>query len=125
MFINLNLNPDGLTVGDCSVRAISYTLNQAWEKTYSDLCILGAQMSDMPSANRVWQSYLNAKSLHRKIIPDTCPACYTVKNFCKDHPSGKFILGTGTHVVAIDNGDYIDTWDSGFETVIYYWEKNV
>ena len=47
----------------------------------------------------------------------------TVREFAKDHPEGKYILGTGTHAVAVIDGDYIDTWDSGDEVPIYYFQE--
>ena len=40
-----------------------------------------------------------------------------------DNPYGRYILATGEHVVAIENGDYYDTWDSGDEIPIYYWKE--
>ena len=57
------------------------------------------------------------------IIPNTCPDCYTIADFCNDHPYGTYILATGTHVVAVIDGDYYDTWDSGNEIPIFYWQK--
>ena len=80
-------------------------------------------MHDMPSSNAVWGSFLQKIGYVRKIIPNTCPECYTVKEFCMDNSRGKFLLATGTHVIAVINGNYYDTWDSGNEIPIYYWRK--
>lgn len=80
-------------------------------------------MYDMPSANRVWESWLAEEGYTRKLIPNTCPNCYTVRDFCLEHPTGKYLLATGEHVVTVENGDYYDTWDSGDEQPIYYWSK--
>lgn len=55
--------------------------------------------------------------------PYDCPDCYTVADFCRDHPNGTYILAIEGHVVAVDHGDWYDTWDSGDEIPIYYWEK--
>ena len=110
-------------VGDCAVRALSKALNQPWELTYVGLCLEGFIRCDMPSANNVWGAYLKSKGFKRNIIPTECPDCYTVRDFCKEHPKGTFILALSTHVVAVINGDYYDTWDSGDETPIYYWFK--
>lgn len=49
--------------------------------------------------------------------------CYTVRDFVRDHKPGVFILGCGTHVVTVIDGYYIDTYDSGDKTVLYYFEK--
>ena len=80
-------------------------------------------MKELPSQNNVWGAYLRNIGYTRHIIPDTCPDCYTVRNFSKDHPQGRYILGTGSHVVAVIDGNYYDTWDSGDEIPIYYFEK--
>lgn len=118
-----NPNPYASRVGDCTIRAISKATNQDWYKTYIDVCLKGLEICDMPSANEVWGAYLKDKGFTRRIIPDTCPHCYTVKDFCRDHPKGMYILALNGHVVAVFNGDYYDSFDSGEETVIYYWEK--
>lgn len=51
------------------------------------------------------------------------PDCYNVKDFAQDHPKGRYVVGTGTHVIAVIDGNYYDTWDSGEEIPVYYWEK--
>lgn len=124
MYVNYNANPQQKQVGDCVIRAISTVLNQDWERTYIELAIQGFMMSDMPSSDSVWNEYLKSKGLTRHIIPDTCPDCYTVKQFADDHPKGHYIVFVGQHVVAVIDGDYIDTWDSSDRVPIYYWEVN-
>ena len=80
-------------------------------------------MSDMPSANRVWGEFLKSVGFKKRLLPDSCPNCYTVKNFCFDHPTGVYVLGTGQHVVAIIDGNYYDSWDSGNEIPFYFFER--
>ncbi len=124
MFINANPNPEQKLVGDCVVRAISILLDKKWEEVYEDICVLGREMYDMPSSNEVWSEYLYKKGYTRKIIPDTCPACYTVRRFCDDHRyGGEYLLATGTHIVTVIDGNYYDTWDSGNEIPIYYFQR--
>ena len=119
-FVSYNPNPTGAKVGDCVVRALSKALGQDWEQTYIDLCVEGCLRCDMPSANAVWGAYLRRKGFEREIIPNTCPDCYTVENFCADHPNGIYILA---HVVSVVDGQYFDTWQSGREVPIYYWHR--
>ena len=119
----VNKNPRGRSVGDCTVRAISVATNNGWAETYLDLCLFGLLMADMPSANAITAAYLKKHGFQRKNIPETCPDYYSVKDFCKDHKDGIFVLGTGTHMVAVINGDYYDAWDSGDELPVYYFEK--
>lgn len=122
--IYYNPNPLGLSVGDCVIRAISGALNRPWEDIYIRIADQGFAMKDMPSANRVWSQFLKEQGFRKHQIPDTCPDCYTVRDFCYDHPYGTFILGTGEHVVCIKNGNYYDSWDSGNEIPIYYFERS-
>ena len=77
----------------------------------------------MPSSNSVWDSFLRENGYLRYAIPNTCPNCYTVQDFAKDHPKGRYLLATGSHVVAVIDGDYFDTWDSGFEKPKSYYTK--
>ena len=123
MWQYVNKNPRGRAVGDCTVRAISMATNNGWMETYLDLCLFGLLMADMPSANAITAAYLKKNGFQRKNIPETCPDYYSVKDFCRDHKDGIFVLGTGTHMVAVINGDYYDAWDSGDELPVYYFEK--
>lgn len=120
MWQYINLNPKGKSVGDCTVRAIAIATGSAWVDTYLDLCLIGMIMADMPSANSVTTAYLRNKGFRRRTIPDDCPDCYSVKNFCEDHKEGIYVLGTGTHMIAVIDGNYYDAWDSGDEFPVYY-----
>ena len=121
MWIQQNPNPLGRHVGDCVIRALSIALGESWEKIYLDLCAQGLMMADMPSSNQVWGAYLQSKGFRRYSLPDRCPNCYTVKDFCNDHKNGVYVLGTGTHVITVVNGHYIDDWDSGNNVPDFAW----
>lgn len=118
-----NANPVNKRVGDCTVRAISKVLGQSWYQTYTDLCLQGFVMADMPSANVVWGAYLRSKGFERYTLPNECPDCYTVNDFCRDYPTGNFVLALNSHVIAVENGRFFDTWDSGNEIPVYYWKR--
>lgn len=133
MFIIMNENPFGLDVGDCVIRAISTALGYNWFMVHDELSFLSRQMADMPSSNRVWKQYLYDKGLQEYQAQNTCPNCLTVEGFCRQHPRGRYILSTaeytkardnlivtGTHVVAVIDGDYYDTWDSGQDVPLSY-----
>jgi len=123
MYINFNNNPDKALVGDCTIRAISKAIGKPWDDTYIYLAVQGFKMKDMPSSNRVWGEFLYNNGFRRFIIPGSCPNCYTIEDFCNDHPTGKYILATGTHVVCAIDGNFYDSWDSSAEVPIYYWRK--
>jgi len=123
MYVYYNPNPKHNSVGDCTVRAISRALKQDWYTAYLNIVVQGYMSCNMPSSNRVWGDYLKNQGFIRHIIGPSCPDCYTVRDFCNDHPSGIYILGTGEHVVTVINGDYYDSWDSGDEVPLYYYTK--
>lgn len=122
-WIYYNPNPKGNLVGDCVVRAISLALDQDWNKSYLGISTQGYELKDMPSSNETWAVYLRRNGFKRYIIPNECPDCYTIEEFCRDNPDGVFVVATGTHVVTCINGDYYDTWDSGNKIPIYYFKK--
>lgn len=122
MWIEYNINPFGLHVGDCVVRAVAKALGISWGDAYIDLCFQGYIMGDIASSNAVWSAYLRKKGFNRMTICD-CPEIYTVERFCEDHPDGTYVVGTGSHAVAVEDGCYYDAWDSGQESAVYYFEK--
>lgn len=123
MYVFYNPNPNGIKVGDCVIRGLTKLLSISWDDAYIKVMLKGFELKDMPSGNHVWGSYLKSIGYERIAVPNTCPECYTVEAFCNDHPDGKFLLCTGEHVVAVENGNYYDAWDSGNEMIIYYWRK--
>lgn len=122
-FVMTNPNPQGLNVGDCAIRAISIATDKPWNEVYTGVTLVGLKLSDMPSSNRVWGEYLEDNGFKLHLIPDSCPECYTVKDFCREYPKGTYIVGTGRHVIAIKDGSYMDTWDSGSERPLYFFKK--
>lgn len=123
MFIEFNPNPQQKRVGDCVIRAICKATGMDWEQTYLQVCLQGLKMADMPSSNPVWATYLKSKGFRQYPIPDTCPECYTIEDFCRENPQGTYIVGTGTHVVTVVDGDYYDAWDSGNEIPVFFFRR--
>lgn len=125
-YIYYNPNPrNRKNVGDCTVRALTKALNISWETAFIDLTMQAYEMGDMPSSNAIMSAYLHHKGFSRHIIDDTCPDCFTVKDFCYQYPLGTYILGTGSHVICVIDSDYYDSWDSGDEIPIYYYRKEI
>lgn len=122
-FVFYNPNPAGRKVGDCAVRAISKALKTDWETAYLMIVTNGYAMGDMPSSDSVWGSVLRQHGFYRKAIPDRCPDCYTVRDFCVDNPYGVYVLGFGGHVATVVDGDLYDSWDSSNEIPVYVWYR--
>lgn len=122
-YIEFNPNPAGRKVGDCAVRAIAKALDMDWESAYILLAMNGFSMGDMPSSDQVWGATLRKRGFRKSILSDRCPECYTVKDFCTDHPNGVYVLALGGHVVTVVDGDVYDSWDSSDEVPLYFWNR--
>jgi len=121
VYIECNPNPLGKQTADCVVRAIAIATAQSWRKVYRDLCNLGDSEADMPNTNTIWGMYLRKHGFKQFLLPESCPQCITVRAFCDRYPEGIYVIGTGSHAVAVMDGDHYDSWDSGSETPSYFW----
>ena len=126
-YIYANLNPIRRNTNDCVIRAIALVMDKSWEEVYMELANEGLALYDMMEVNSTWGNYLKRNGFIQAVLPNTCPLCYTLEDFCRDFPSGKYIVATGAHAIAVvgnDYGnDYYDTSDSGSEIVTYYFYK--
>ena len=123
MFMEWNPNPVGRRVGDCSVRAIAKALDVDWETAYAMIASNGFAMGDMPSSNSVWGAVLRQNGFKKQAIPNSCPDCYTFADFARDNPRGTFVLGTGSHVATVVDGNLYDSWNSSDEIPVFVWYK--
>ena len=122
-YIYYNANPSGKHVGDCVIRAIATVLGDTWEAISSDLSMMELKMYDMSNSDTVWGEYLHLNGFVKSILPHPCPNCVTVKEFCQMFPHGRYVVATGSHVIAVIDGNYYDTSDTGNEILIYYWRR--
>lgn len=118
-----NPNPREMHVGDCTIRAITKATGMSWDEAYANLSIYGLLQKNMPSSNACWGAFLRSKNFKRKAIPDDKPDDYTVEDFCRDHPKGMYIVATEGHVLTVVDGDWWDSWNSGQEFPIFYYEQ--
>lgn len=123
-FRYFNPNPIKNNASDCVIRMLTLVTGKSWVDCYLDLVEKGLEMGDVISSNIVWGAYLRDLGFKRHIIPNTCPNCYSIEDFCLDHPHGLYVVSTGTHVVGILDSYFYDSWNSGRETPIYYWSRD-
>ena len=110
-------NPCHKYTGDCVIRACSKALNKSWADTYMDLCLKGLSMCKLPNDNDVWGAYLKDNHFTKNYYDGT------VEVFAETHPFDTYVVGTGSHAICIIDSQYFDTWDSGDETIIYYFKR--
>lgn len=122
-WIPYNPNPSRNRVDDCMLRAICAVTGADWKTVHVELCALSYSLDDVQVGNHTWYVYMRRHGFSLHGIPNTCPECYTVGDFADDHPTGAYLLGTGSHAVAVIDGNVLDTFDSRQETPIYYYVK--
>ena len=123
MWVYMNPNPCRQEEPDCVVRAISLATGKTWDEVHWDLCVLSHERCTMPSTNWLWELYLKQCGFEKFLLPDCCPSCTTVREFCRHFPVGTYVIGTGSHAVCIKSGDYLDSWDSGDAVPTYFFRK--
>lgn len=122
-YIYANLNPMQRNTNDCVVRAIAMATGSGWKEAYYEIAMKGIELCDTMESNSTWGTYLKENGWIQDILPYTCPDCYTLEDFCRDHPYGTYIVATGSHVVCTVGGNFFDTTDSGSEIVTYYFKR--
>lgn len=123
MYKFANPNPVGKTVDDCLIRTLSIIMDIPWEKAYIDLCNRGLMIYDMPNSAATLAVYLREKGYKRYVVSNECSVCYTVRDFCKEYPEGRYIVLTSNHAIPVIDGNYYDSTDSGMDIPQYYWKK--
>lgn len=114
--------------GDCQIRALSKALDCTWIEAFDKLIPYMREEQcngigvTVATSSRIlghfgfaYHGISNAKGTKRP----------TVDSFAKDHPTGTYILRVANHVVAVVDGKYFDTWDSGARSLYGYYEKEV
>jgi len=114
-------NPVRTGAIDCSTRALAKALDISWERAYLLKSVNGFLMGNEGVADEVWGSVLRQHGFTRHVVPDTCPDCYTIEDFCADHPEGTYVVKSDEHVATIVDGILYDSWPSQGKTVIFYW----
>ena len=109
MYRLYNPNPVRRTTNDCVIRAISKVMGIDWGTAFDLIADEARSLYDTMDANHVWIGWLIKRGYRLYPLPNKCPDCYTVREFCLEHPEGEYILGTGTHVIAVIDGDYYDS----------------
>lgn len=112
--------------GDCQIRALSKALGLSWLETYDltdPICrelqsytIFGCELNKVKEAMaRLGFTYTGVSNKRGTKRP-------TVESFARTHKEGTFIVTVAHHVVAVVDGKYFDTWDSGRCSLYGYYE---
>lgn len=122
-YVYYNPNPKNKNTSDCVIRMLTKIYNISWEQAYIDLSDVVLSEYEMPSSNYIWEMFLLVNGFRKMLLPTECPDCTTVSKFSEMFDLGEYVACTGSHVVAVIDGNYYDAWDSGNEIVTYYFER--
>ena len=100
---------------DCVIRALSKVFNKSWLEIFDELVKIARYLQVVPNEDKCFNEYLKNYTL--KKIKKQKP---TIKEFSSTH-KGTYIVKSSGHLVAIENGDYFDCWDSGNLKIYKYW----
>ena len=122
MFKKHNENPKGIRTCDCVIRAIATATKQKWDDAYRDLFEFSFNAKLMLNDNKCYALYLQKKGLQCVTIKNPKGSKRpTVKSFTEQNPKGTFILSVANHILAVKDGEYLDTFDCGRKSLYKYW----
>lgn len=103
--------------GDCTIRALSKALNCTWIEAFDKMIPFCRQeqvsnIFDCDANNR--KRIMNEFGFdYSGVSVKSGKSRPTIDKFAKAHPTGRHIVKVAHHVVAVVDGKYYDTWDSG------------
>lgn len=115
--------------GDCQIRALSKALGVSWVEAFNltiPICREVQCYTIFDGSCNIGKDNLKKLGFEYHGISNKKGATRpTVDSFAKDHPTGAYICKVAHHVVAVVDGKYYDTWDSGWRSMYGYYEKIV
>ena len=110
--------------GDCVIRCFTKVLNKTWVEVYDELIPYGREMQCMPNCRPCYEKYLADKGFTYEGISNKKGTNRpTIDSFAKEHKEGVYVLRVAHHLVAVVDGNYYDTWDSGHKSLYGFWYK--
>lgn len=110
--------------GDCVVRALTKVTGKDWVQVFDELIPIARELQCMPNGQPCYEAYLKQNGFtYQGISNKKGTKRPTVDRFAKDHPNGVYFLRVANHVVAVVDGIYYDTWESGNYSLYGYWTK--
>lgn len=111
--------------GDCVIRSLTKVLDMEWLQVFDELLPYARELQCMPNGKPCYEKFLKNKGfIYNGISNKKGSKRPTFDRFAKDHKTGTYVLRVAHHLVAVVDGFYYDTWDSGESSMYGYWEKN-
>lgn len=112
------------TYGDCAIRSLTKALNKEWLEVFDELLPYARELQCMPNGKPSYEAYLKDNGFVYKGISNKKGSKRpTVQSFTQEHKEGVYVLRVAHHLVAVSEGYFWDTWDSGGKSLYGYWVK--
>lgn len=117
-WIKYNPNPKHRNTGDCTIRAYTKAFGISWDEAYEIASRYGKDYGALPNDAKVVDKILTEEfGCTIKRFPKSGDR-NTVEEFAATHPKGTFIAKVHGHVVAVVDGKYYDSWNSGSKKIM-------
>ena len=111
-----NPNPKKRNIGDCTLRAYCAAFGIDWEEAFDLASKIAKENSSMIQyvSDKILQEHFGC-TIDEKYNKKTVKGKdrITVNEFALQHPYGKYVLHVRGHLVAVIDGRFYDSWDSG------------
>ena len=123
-YIEYNPNPNNnKKANDCTIRAYCAAEKLEWDDAYDIACKCGKNLGYMPN-DSVTVKHICEEEFgytRKKLAKDE--RGMTVNEFAIKHPEGTFFVEVAKHLVAVIDGNYYDSWDSGKKKIRGFYSK--
>ena len=110
--------------GDCSIRSLCKFLNKSWVDVFDLLVPIARRTQQMLNEKPNLELFMEEQGASYVSVYAPKGKKYTVAKLAKT--GEKMIcycrVGFRTHLVAVEDGMYFDTWDCGSRIVYGYWK---
>ena len=111
-------------IGDCVIRAFAKTENKTWVEVFDELAPIARELQCLMNNKPCYQEYLKRKGYEYVGVSNKKGTKRpTVSSFALAHKTGAYVTIAANHVVAVVDGRFYDTWDSGQKSLDGYWIK--
>lgn len=112
--------------GDCSIRTLTKILGRGWKESFDELAAVAREEQCMPNTMLCIRKFLESRGFvyFRMENQGERRKKKTVKEFASEHRIGKYILITKNHMLALIDGTYYDSFDSGFMGIEGVWSES-
>ena len=124
-WVEFNPNPvKSAKANDCTIRAYCAAENLEWDEAYDIACKRGKDCAYMPNDKPAVGEILEKEFGYRRHRVEKEDKGMTVEEFAIKFDVGTYLVVVARHLVAVIDGKYYDSWDSGKKKVSCYYSKD-